>query len=101
LTPEIESSQILSETRQIYRWSVRDRLVLDACLALGTNEPLCLDPSPMVHLVNNFSQSQIRSKEPVKRKNNHDRTQRRDDCALDDTNIQDSNFHNPILGKSL
>ena len=57
---QLESSQILSETRQIYRWSARDRLVLDSCLALSTNEPLCLDPSPMVHLVKNFVQSRIR-----------------------------------------
>ena len=87
----LESSQILSETRQIYRWSARDRLALDACLALSTNEPLCLDPSPMVHLVNNFTQSKIRTA-PTKRKTNHDRMA----CSPSQTQSSFNDDH-PIL----
>ena len=60
----LDGGHILSETRQIYRWSGRDRLALDACLSLSTSGPLCLDPSPSVHLVNNLSQSAFRTRLP-------------------------------------
>ena len=60
----LDGGHILSETRQIYRWSGRDRLALDACLSLSTSGPLCLDPTPSVHLVNNLSQSAFRTRLP-------------------------------------
>jgi len=53
----LESAQILSETSQIYRWSDKDRLILDSCLSLATSAPLCLSPSPLVHLIQNRARS--------------------------------------------
>ena len=66
-----ESSQIINETSQLYRWGYRDRLILDSCLSISTSEPLCLNPSPAVHLLNNLTQNRIRSDKP---KNNNKRT---------------------------
>jgi len=59
-----ESSQIINETSQLYRWGYRDRLILDSCLSISTSEPLCLNPSPAVHLLNNLTQNRIRSDKP-------------------------------------
>ena len=56
-----EASQIINETCQLYRWSARDRLILDSCLSLSTSDPLCLNPSPAVHIINNLTQNRIRS----------------------------------------
>ena len=56
-----EARQIINETCQLYRWSSRDRLILDSCLAVSTSDPLCLNPSPAVHLINNLTQNRIRS----------------------------------------
>lgn len=57
-----EASQIINETCQLYRWSARDRLILDSCLSLSTSDPLCLNPSPAVHIINNLTQNRIRSR---------------------------------------
>jgi hypothetical protein len=56
-----ESSEIMGETSQLYRWSSRDRLILDSCLSMSTSEPLCLNPSPAVHIIQNLTQNRIRT----------------------------------------
>lgn len=69
----LESSQILSETRQIYRWSLKDRLILDTCLSLTTSDPLCLEPNPIVHLIQNRASGDPFSADvpPIDRSSSH------------------------------
>lgn len=44
-----------------HRWTQEDQFTLESQLLLATEEPLCLDPSPAVLLVNNKLQYEQKS----------------------------------------
>jgi len=97
-----EASQIMNETCQLYRWSARDRLILDSCLSLSTSDPLCLHPSPAVHIINNLTQSRIRSNSDKQRQfvaapTPVTTTNTPDPCSSSSTSLSNGPIHVPYF----
>ncbi|XP_056012518.1 transcription factor SPT20 homolog isoform X2 [Ostrea edulis] len=60
-TPQSLLSDMYNIINDGHRWTQEDQFALESQLLLATEEPLCLDPSPSVFLVNNKLQYEQKS----------------------------------------